>query len=105
MPTSFYERLRDGYQRRRDRFCDALQEAGFGFERPEGAYYVLADYAPVLGDLAPYDAAHALIERVRLNAVPGDLFHEHVDGVRSLRFHFAVDDEVLDEVCRRLRSM
>ncbi len=105
LPASFYEDLRSGYERRRDRFCDALAAAGFRFARPEGAYYVLADYSAVLGDLAPYDAARALIDRARINAVPGDLFHDRAEGVRTLRFHFAVDDEVLDEVGRRLRAM
>lgn len=105
LPASFYEELRAGYERRRDRFCAALETAGFGVARPEGAYYALADYRRVLGDLAPYDAVRALIDRVGINAVPGDLFYEDPTGVRSIRFHFAVDDEVLDETCRRLESL
>jgi hypothetical protein len=43
-----------------------------------------------------------LIERVAINAVPGHLFHARPDGVRTMRFHFAVPAPVLDDVCERL---
>ena len=59
----------------------------------------------MLGDETPYDAAMALIERAGINSVPGDIFYACPDNVRSIRFHFAVDDEVLDTVCTRLASL
>lgn len=105
LPASFYTDLRVGYEARRDRFCAALADAGFRFQRPEGAYYVLADYRAVLGDLEPHPAALELISRVRINAVPGHVFHAEPAGVRTLRFHFAVGDAVLDEACARLRTL
>lgn len=105
LPESFYEELRRDYERRRDRFCDALADAGFRFLRPAGAYYVLADYTAVLGDLEPHPAALALIERARINGVPGHVFHADPEGVRTIRFHFAVEDAVLDEACGRLRAL
>jgi aminotransferase len=102
LPASFYEALRVEYEGRRDRLCDALCAAGFGVRPPEGAYYVLADYRRVLGDVDPQAAVMRLIERVAINAVPGHLFHARPDGVRTMRFHFAVPAPVLDEVCTRL---
>jgi hypothetical protein len=39
---------------------------------------------------------------VAINAVPGHLFHARSEGVRTMRFHFAVPAPVLDEVCARL---
>jgi aspartate/methionine/tyrosine aminotransferase len=42
-----------------------------------------------------------MIERYKINGVPGHLFHARPDGVRTIRFQFAVMPEVLDEVCRR----
>ncbi len=105
LPRSFYTELRAGYERRRDRLCDALERAGFRLRRPEGAYYVLADYRDVLGDLDPHAAALRLIERARLNGVPGHVFHADPTGVRTIRFHFAVEDAVLDEVCARLAKL
>ncbi|MFO1053541.1 MAG: pyridoxal phosphate-dependent aminotransferase [Planctomycetota bacterium] len=105
LPARFYEDLRAGYQSRRDRFCDALEDAGFRFARPQGAYYVLADYRDVFGDLDPHPAVLRMIERVRINAVPGHVFCADPSGVRTMRFHFAVGDAVLDEACARLRSL
>jgi aminotransferase len=105
LPPTFYDELRADYHRRRDRFCGALARAGFRFQPPEGAYYVLADYREALGDVEPIDAVRRLIDRARINAVPGHLFHARPDGVRTMRFHFAVADPVLDEVCARLQKL
>jgi aminotransferase len=102
LPPPFYEALRDDYERRRDRLCAALRGAGFRFTPPEGAYYVLADHREALGDVEPAQAVRRLIDRVAINAVPGHLFHARPEGVRTVRFHFAVAPDVLDEVCRRL---
>ena len=105
LPASFYEELGRGYERKRDRFCAALAAAGFRFASPAGAYYVLADYREVLGDLTPYDAALTLIERIGVNGVPGDVFYADPTGIRSLRFQFAVEPRVLDDVCERLARL
>lgn len=72
---------------------------------PEGAYYVLADYRSVFGDKDPHPAVLEMIDRVRINGVPGHVFHADPKGVRTIRFNFAVRPPVLDEACRRLRSL
>jgi aminotransferase len=105
LPPRFYDELRADYERRRDRFCEALRGAGFRFTPPEGAYYVLADYREALGDVEPAEAVRRLIDRVAINAVPGHLFHARPEGIRTMRFHFAVGPSVLDEVCRRLEGL
>ncbi|MCB9884232.1 MAG: pyridoxal phosphate-dependent aminotransferase [Planctomycetes bacterium] len=105
LPDSFYAELGAGYEQKRDAFCAALADAGFAFTKPEGAYYVLADYGKVFGDLAPHPAVLKMIEEIGINAVPGDLFFSHKEGVRSMRFQFAVDWPVLEEACARLRRL
>lgn len=105
LPDSFYAELQQGYQRKREAFCAALRDAGFRFAVPQGAYYVLADHTPVFGDLEPYPAVLRMIERIGVNAVPGDLFFAAPAGVRCMRFQFAVDWPVLEEAMRRLRSL
>jgi len=105
LPDSFYADLQRSYQHKRDRFCAALADAGFAFQVPQGAYYVLADYTKPFGDLEPHPAVLQMIERIGVNAVPGHLFFARPDGVRCMRFQFAVDHPVLDEACRRLRSL
>lgn len=98
----FYADLQAGYERRRDQFCAALERGGWQIARPQGAYYVMADYTEVFGDLDPHAAVLRMIEERRVNGVPGHLFYAQAEGVRSIRFHFAVDQPVLDEVCARL---
>jgi aminotransferase len=105
LPAEFYAALRADYERRRDVFCAALATAGFRLRPPEGAYYALVDYRDVLGDVDPTTAVMRLIERVGINAVPGHLFHASAEGVRTMRFHFAVPDAVLDDVCARLARL
>lgn len=105
LPASFYEELQSGYERKRDQFCGALQQAGFGANPPQGAYYVMADYTKVFGDVDPHRAVLAMIDRVGINGVPGHMFYDKPDAVRSIRFQFAVTHDVLDEACRRIESL
>ena len=102
LPDSYYTDLQSTYQGKRDQFCAALQALGFQITRPQGAYYVMADYREVFGDLEPHPAVLKMIQSLGINGVPGHIFYEHPHNVRSIRFQFAVEQGVLDEVCRRL---
>ena len=63
-----------------------------------------AGEAYVFGDVDPESAVMRMIEEKRVNGVPGHLFFADPEPVRVIRFHFAVPDTVLDEVCARMRS-
>lgn len=102
LPDSYYTDLQNTYQRKRDQFCAALESHGFKITRPQGAYYVMAEYGDVFGDLEPHPAVLKMIESLGINGVPGHIFYERPDNIRSIRFQFAVEQDVLDEVCRRL---
>jgi aminotransferase len=105
LPDSYYSDLQREYEAKRDLFCAALRDAGFAFDVPQGAYYVLADYRGVFGDVSPYDAVMKMIDTIGVNAVPGDLFFAAPDGVRCMRFQFAVERAVLEQAAERLRSL
>jgi aspartate/methionine/tyrosine aminotransferase len=105
--------LRDvaaGYQRRRDVLTAELTAAGFRVPRVEGAYYVLADFAPVSARMgAPQDSAAGaewLIRHARVAAIPGESFYlADVAGARTLlRFAFCKREETLREAGARLRE-
>jgi aspartate/methionine/tyrosine aminotransferase len=106
----FYAGLADGYRRRRDLLHGALVASGFGCLRPEGAYYILADYsalAPGAGEPAD-DTAFAiwLSREVGVTPVPGSSFFRDGGGGRSLvRFVFCKTDDVLHEAARRLATL
>lgn len=105
LPDSYYTDLQAEYEQKRDVFCAALRDAGFGFDVPQGAYYVLADYPEVFGDVSPYEAVTTMIDRIGVNAVPGDLFFAEPEDVRCMRFQFAVERDVLADAASRLRSL
>jgi len=102
LPPSFYSDLQADYQRKRDQFCAALVEGGWQVCVPQGAYYVMADYRGVYGDLDPESAVMKMIAEKGVNGVPGHLFFEDPEPVRQIRFHFAVPNAVLDDACERL---
>lgn len=99
----YYDNLAADYQKKRDRFCDALDEAGLTPRVPEGAYYVLADITK-LGCDNSKDAAMKLLEDAGIASIPGSAFFRDAQGERLARFCFARDDETLDQACEMLRS-
>ena len=102
----YYPELRAMYEGKRDRLLIALREAGFVCHKPEGAYYVMADF----GDLGfeGDDTAFALhlIERAGVAPVPGSSFYDDREaGSRFVRFTFSKSDATLAEAARRLGAL
>lgn len=101
----YVARVTETYRARRDMLVAALLDAGLPCAPPAGAYYVLADAAP-LGFTDDTAAAGALIREARVAAVPGSSFYpghpEH--GRTLLRFVFCKRAETLEEAARRLRA-
>jgi aminotransferase len=98
----YYAQLAADYEKKRDMLADALREAGFTPYVPQGAYYLLAEVPPELGD--DKEAATALLEGSQVAAVPGSAFYASDRGKKLLRFCFAKDFDALEEACRRVRT-
>lgn len=102
LPETYYTELRDGYSVRRRLLCDALRSGGFQVREPEGSYYVMADYTDRWGaDTDPEDACFRLLDEARIAAIPATIFYAERPRP-ELRFQFAVEDTILEEVGRRL---
>jgi aspartate/methionine/tyrosine aminotransferase len=101
LPDAYYEGMRATYARRRARLLASLSEAGFSFVPPEGAYYVMADVAP-LGWADDWEFLDFLARKVGVIAVPGSSFYRKGRGRTKLRFNFAKKDETLSEASARL---
>ena len=102
-PPEFFTELASTYQKKRDRICAALHEAGMRPIVPQGAYYVLADVAH-LGFETAREAAMDLLERRGVASVPGSAFYRGAAGEGLLRFCFAKEDDVLERACRKLEA-
>ena len=69
------------------------------YNRPGGAFYVMARYAL---PAAPMDVATRLIREARVITIPGDSFGP--GGAQSLRLSFGGDDAEIDAACDRLAA-
>jgi len=105
LPASYYEKLAEGYRRRREILLPYLREAGFEFQPPEGAYYVMTDIGP-LGGTDDTEFVRAMVRDVGVSAVPGSSFYSPRErGRTKVRFMFAKRDETLHEAGGRLRKL
>lgn len=101
LDDGYYLALSSEYEKKRDRFCEALCRAGLTPHVPEGAYYVLADTGDLPGESAAGKAMY-ILEKTGVASVPGSAFFSKGRGADLVRFCFAKEDAVLDEACRRL---
>jgi aminotransferase len=110
LDRSFYDQLAVSYRGKRDLLHSALVEAGFRCERPEGAYYILADFTglgPASAPAALDDTAFAvwLSREVGVTPVPGSSFYREGGGRSLVRFVFCKTDDILAEAARRLGTL
>ena len=104
LPDSFYRDLAWDYQRKRDKFCHALAEAGLPPSIPQGAYYVLADASRLPG-VTGKERAMFILETIGLAGVPGEAFFSEADGRQFIRFSYAKINSDIDDACRRLARL
>ncbi|MBZ0136591.1 MAG: pyridoxal phosphate-dependent aminotransferase [Planctomycetes bacterium] len=105
-PADYYEHMRRDYETGRAMICDALEAGGFKPYRPQGSYYVMADFSKH-GWQDDRQAATELLKRAKVAAIPGSAFYEPGSGRGSqlLRFCYAKELPVLEEACRRIRGL
>jgi len=100
--ADYYNHIALDYRARRDTMVAALQEGGFRFSAPEGAYYILADFSE-LSDLRGLEFAHWLAKEVGVATVPGTSFyHDPKMGETLTRFAFCKKTETLERAAERL---
>lgn len=106
LPDSYYATLTHDYHIRRDKMMAILEEAGFGAASPEGAYYVMVDYAAIQPDMDDVTFARWLTTEKRVAVVPGSSFYRGNPtlGKNTVRFAFSKKIETLEEARKRLLS-
>ena len=103
--AEYYNQMALDYRERRDVMVNALNEAGFKFSAPEGAYYVLADFTE-LSDLRGVEFAMWLAKEIGVATVPGTSFyHEPKLGEHVTRFAFCKKKETLEKAAERLAAI
>lgn len=104
LQKSYYEDLCAEFKVKRDKICSALLDAGLNPILPKGAYYVLADVSGLPGNNSKERAMY-LLQTTGVASVPGSAFYHNNGGESFLRFCFAKTDNVLDEACRRIKTL
>lgn len=98
----YYEAMVEDYRARREVLFQGLDGAGFRCRKPEGAYYILADFS-ALSDQADTEFSITLAKEGGVAPVPGSSFFSVPDRGRSLaRFAFCKRLETLETASERL---
>ncbi len=83
-----------------------LRRAGFEFQEPEGAYYVMTDITPFDTGWDDAQFVRWMIENVGVSAVPGSSFYSPRElGRTKVRFMFAKREETLHQAGQRLLTL
>jgi aminotransferase len=106
LPVDYYTRTAQAYRERRDLLCGVLEQVGFDFVVPQGAYYVLCR----TGALDPAQDSSAFARRMVVDpgvaAVPGtSFFAEPSEGGHLIRFAFPKTPRTLHAAAERLAKL
>jgi aminotransferase len=109
MSESYFAEMLAAYTQKRQMMCEALEAAGFDVPWPQGSYYVLASFAPLMGQRAGFEdpptASRTLIREAGVATVPGHSFFSNPeDGRHYVRFCYAKEFPVLEQACNQLRA-
>ena len=109
LPEAFYEQQRTEYHQRRALMTEILQDIGFRFHIPEGAYYILADYRTLPIPQAAWDAdrfARWMTTEIGVAVVPGPNFYANpADGEGLIRFAYPKKLETLHAAAQRMARL
>lgn len=99
----YYEELASHYAHMKEVFVGGLEKLGLKYTDPQGAYYVLVDVSE-FGVKDDLKFCEWMIRNVGVAAVPGSsFFREDVNNL--VRFHFAKNDDTLNEALSRLATL
>ena len=108
-PERYYQDLLALYTQKRDYFLAGLDKIGLNHNVPAGTYFVLVDIQEFL-DLPQFrgytdlEFCEWMIKNIGVAAVPGSSFFKE-DVNHLIRFHFARQQEALDEALKRLQKL
>ena len=99
----YYDELAAHYAHMKEVFVGGLEKLGLKYTDPQGAYYVLVDVSE-FGVKDDVKFCEWLAQYVGVAAVPGSSFFRE-DVHNLIRFHFAKQDDRLNEAINRLAGL
>lgn len=105
LPDEYYKQLHRDYSARRDKMMSILKEANLTAHKPEGSYYVMAEFSAWDFDGDDIAFARWLPEHLGVAVVPGSCFYATPGlGKNVVRFAFPKKIETLEAAGRKLRE-
>ncbi|MFC6718935.1 pyridoxal phosphate-dependent aminotransferase [Natrialbaceae archaeon GCM10025810] len=102
LPDSYYQRLSESYERRRNQLYDGLIDAGLDPIKPDGAYYIVTRYPTEETDV---EFCYRLIREAGVAAVPGSSFYTDSNADADwIRFTFSRNEPTIRDAIGRLRE-
>ena len=84
------------FQQKRDFFMDGLAQSGFKAIKPQGSYFLLADYSEISG-LNEFDFSKWLTIKHKVAVIPVSAFYANPPEQKLDRFCFAKKEETLEK--------
>ena len=103
LDDKYYDELAAHYAHMKEVFVGGLEKLGLKYTDPQGAYYVLVDVSE-FGVKDDVKFCEWLAQYVGVAAVPGSSFFRE-DVHNLIRFHFAKQDDTLNEAINRLAGL
>lgn len=110
LPLKFFEDLQMTYQSKRDRMLELLRQTGFRVLKPQGSYFIMADWRAVAPARVTDDVQFArwLTTEVGVACIPPSAFYQQSDkelGRYLARFAICKKDETLAAAAEKLRRL
>lgn len=107
LPESYFDEYRALYTHKRDLMMDALTNAGLKAAKPEGTYFVMADFSDVFnGD--DIEFARYLTAEIGVACIPPTFFYSEAHKYivrKQARFAFCKSDETIMQAGERLAKL
>lgn len=104
LEPSYYDNMRSMYETKGQEAIHALTEMGFNVTRPQGAYYIMADFTP-LGFKDDQEAATFFLNDAKVASVTGRSFYFNPKhGQHCLRFCYALNEQSVTTAYQQMRD-
>lgn len=99
-----YLKLPEFFQNKRDFLMEGLNSTPFKIIKPEGSYFLLADYSAI-SDLNDADFAFHLTEKYKVATIPVSAFYKNSPDQKLVRFCFAKKEETMEKALQNLQKL
>lgn len=99
-----YLKLSEFFQNKRDFFIKGMENTAFKVIKPQGSYFLLADYSDI-SDMDEFEFSKWLTILHKVAVIPVDAFYKIKQDQKLVRFCFAKKEETIENAVNRLAKL